>query len=77
MNRPPAQFLDDITAPAETWLRRCNNQPPEGWLVSRKALRDVLAFSTTSNVSANDNGVITWFGEAGEFTAEPVRDHAT
>lgn len=77
MNRPPAQYLDDITATAETWLRRCNDQPPEGWLVSRKALRDVLAFSTTSNVSADEKGVISWLGEAGKFSAEPVRGRTT
>ena len=74
MTRPPAQYLDDITACAETWLRRCNGQPTEGWLVSRNALRDVLALSTTRNVSADENDVITGLGEAGKFTAEPVRD---
>lgn len=71
MKRPPIEYLDDITSTADQWLRRCNGLPAAGIPVSRGTLRAVLASS--GNVSANDNGVITWIGDAGQFTAEPVQ----
>lgn len=73
MNRPSAEYLYRITGAAEKWLRQCNDQPEDGYLVSAKDLRVVLA-TTSSDVRAGSNGVIVWTGPAGIFTAKPVRD---
>lgn len=68
---PDPDRLDEITAVAEKWLRRCNSQPPEGVLTGRADLRAVLAFST--DVAVYDDGTIVWTGAGRRFTAEPVR----
>jgi hypothetical protein len=71
MRRPDPARLDEITAVAEKWLRRCNSQPPEGVLTSRADLRAVLAAST--DVAVYDDGTIIWVGAGRQFSAEPVR----
>lgn len=70
MNRPDPAFLDQITAAAPTWLRRCNGRPSEGIATSPAALRTVLAAST--DVARDRQGRITWRGAGRIFTAEPI-----
>lgn len=65
----PVEQVESINA-AEMWTRRCNGQPIEGVLVSRRGLLVVL--QTSHHVRADALGVITWIGTAGQFTAEPV-----
>lgn len=72
--RYSAEWLDQITAVADQWLRRCNGQPKAGIPINRHGLRIVLAAS--QNVAVSATGVITWRAQSGEFTAEPVRDDA-
>lgn len=72
MSRPSPAYLDEITAVASQWVRRCNGKPAVGKPVSARGLRIVLASS--SNVRAEADGTIKWSATAGEFTAEPVRD---
>lgn len=72
MKRPDPARLDEVTSVAETWLRRCNNKPAQGKIVSRNNLRAVLATST--NVTVDKNDVIAWTAAGQPFTAEPVRD---
>ncbi len=64
-----AEWLDEITAPAEKWRRRCNGHPVEGILITARSLRVVLVEST--NVSV-DEGVISWTKDGRQFSAEPV-----
>ena len=73
VRRHDPEMLDRIST-AETWLRRCNEQPPEGKPISRQGLRVVLA--TSSAVATRADGVITWRLDGRTFTAEPVRDDA-
>lgn len=76
MNRPAAEYLDDILSVAEKWLRRCNGHPADGIPVSRQDLRTVLLASTDVHLDEKDR--IAW--RAGgpmsidnrTFTAEPV-----
>lgn len=72
MSQPHPQVLDQITAVAEKWRRRCNGLPAEGIPVGADELRAVLTVST--GITVYDDGTITWRGPAGQFTAEPVRD---
>lgn len=74
MNRPAPDYLDQITAVAERWVRRCNGQPAVGIPVSARGLRIVLAGS--SDISAEESGVISWTSSARRFTAEPILDAA-
>jgi len=74
MNRPTPAYLDEITSGTDRWLRRCNGKPAVGIPVSQHGLRIVLGDSR--NVTVDADGVITWTGPAGTFTAEPVRDDA-
>jgi hypothetical protein len=68
-----AEWLDEITAPAEKWRRRCNGYPAEGILITARSLRVVLVERV--GVSVNDEGVISWTDGSGrQFTAAPVRD---
>lgn len=72
-----AEWLDEITSPAEKWRRRCGSYPGgypiEGILVTARSLRVVLASS--ANVSADANRVITWTDGSGQrFSAAPVYD---
>ncbi len=69
-----AQWLDEITAVSDQWLRRCNGYPRPGILINRHGLRIILAQS--ADVAVRPDGIITWRAEAGEFAAEPVRDAA-
>lgn len=73
------EWLDEITAPAEKWRRRCGSYPGgypiEGVLVTARSLRVVLAVST--NISVDAKRVITWTNGLGrQFSAEPVYDEA-
>lgn len=70
MMRPDADYLNEITSVSEEWRRRCNGKPEAGIPMSRRGLRIVLASS--SDVSANGNGVISWSGAGRCFTAEPI-----
>lgn len=70
--RPDPEKLNEIMVVAEKWLYRCNGKPDEGVLENAAGLRAVLASS--SDVGVYPDGVITWTGPAGKFTAEPVRD---
>lgn len=63
-------YLDEITAGAEQWIRRCHGQPAAGIRVRRADLRTVLAAS--DDVHRDDRGWIAWRGGGQEFTAEPV-----
>lgn len=74
MTRHDPAVLDRITGVSEQWLRKCNNQPPEGKPIGRRELRVVLAMSAA--VAARADGVITWRSNGRTFTAEPVRDDA-
>ena len=49
--------LDQLTATAEKWLRRCNGRPAAGILIGRNNLRIVLAASKA--VTVYDDGTIT------------------
>jgi hypothetical protein len=71
MSRPDPARLDQITATAEKWLRRCNGRPKAGILVGRANLRAVLAASKA--IAVYDDGTITWQAVAGQFSAEPVQ----
>ena len=64
-----ADYLDEITAPAEEWVRYCNGLPA-GHRVNRDGLRVVLAAST--DVRVDHRGWILWRAADNEFSAEPV-----
>lgn len=70
MSRPDPIYIDQLTAGAERWLRRCNNKPGEGIPIGRESLRQQLAIS--ADVKVDGRGWITWPGTAGTFSAEPV-----
>lgn len=72
MRRPDLARLDEVTAIAEKWRRRCNSLPAEGVLTGRVFLRMALAAST--DVVVYSDGKITWVGAGRQFSAEPVRD---
>ncbi|TMC48043.1 MAG: hypothetical protein E6J20_19130 [Chloroflexi bacterium] len=63
--------LDQLTATAEKWLRRCNGHPEAGIRIGRNNLRAVLAASRA--VTVYDDGTITWQATSGQFSAEPVQ----
>jgi hypothetical protein len=75
VTRHDPAVLDEITAVAEKWLRRCNGQPAEGILIDRATLRAVLAASAA--VRVGPGGVVSWRSDGRGFTAEPVRDEPT
>lgn len=74
MTRPTASDLDQFTAAADLWLRRCNNRPADGVPVSRTELRAVLGVS--AGVHLDKQGRIAWISEGRAFTAEPVKEES-
>jgi hypothetical protein len=74
MSRYDPAWLDQISGIAEKWRRRCNGLPEEGILIKGESLRVILA--VCPQVTAYDDGSITWRGPSGVFSAEPVRDHS-
>lgn len=70
--RPDPETLNEITAVAEKWLRRCNGFPDEGILIGRAGLRVIVSMG--ESVAADSHGAITWWVNKRKFTAEPVRD---
>lgn len=73
MSRPDPAYLDSVTAAASTWLRRCNGKPEQGVITSAAALRIALGSGTgVVDVGCDAQGLITWRGPGGNFTAEPV-----
>lgn len=71
----PREYVAEIASGAEKWLRRCNKLPAEGILVGAADLRAVLVAS--EGVALDGDGMITWRGTAGEFTAKPVLPEPT
>lgn len=68
------ELLKKIAGSAEVWRRRCNGQPQEGILMSRRQLLAILSISNA--VATGAGGLITWRADGRVFTAEPVRDEA-